>query len=195
MFPDKDQSRQWGATIQHIALDHVYRYALAFAHAEGRILDAACGCGYGSKILEKKGVVTGVDYSADAIDWAEEHFQGPNYLLARIEDEPWEGKFETVVSLETIEHIKEPEKALKAFRRACVGKFIASVPNEERYPFKAEVFANDASPHFRHYTPAEFEEILAKHGFKVSSRFCQESKLAPEIKEGTDGMFLTYVCE
>lgn len=189
-----DRSRQWGRSVGQISLDHVLRYELASKYAQGRILDAACGCGYGSTILAKKGVVTGVDYSTDAIDWAEEYFAGPNYLLARIEDEPWEGRFETVVSLETIEHIKEPEKALQAFRRACVGKFIASVPNEERYPFKAEVFANDNSPHFRHYTPAEFEGLLVGHGFKVLSRFSQESKLEPQIKEGTDGMFLTYVC-
>lgn len=171
------------------------RYGLAYRYATGRILDAACGCGYGSSLLMAKGVVTGVDYSANAIDWAEEYFPGPTYLLARIEDEPWEGKYETCVSLETIEHIPEPEKALQAFRRACIGRFIASVPNEERYPFKAENFARDDSPHFRHYTPSEFEALLTGAGFKVLERFCQKSKQEPQVIPGTDGRYMVFVCE
>ena len=189
-----DRSRQWGRSVSQISKDHVLRYELALRYSTGRILDAACGCGYGSSLLAQTGVVTGVDYSPDAIDWAEEHFAGPTYLLGRIEDSPWEGRFETVVSLETIEHLPDPSKALKAFREACIGRFIASVPNEEWYPFKPEVFAKDDSPHFRHYTPEQFDELLTGHGFKVLERFCQESKQAPEVHSGTDGRFMVYVC-
>ena len=189
-----DTSRQWGRSVGQIAKDHVLRYELACRYATGRILDAACGCGYGSSMLSQKGVVTGVDYSASALDWAEEHFAGPTYLLARIEDYPWEGEFETVVSLETIEHIPEPDKALQAFRKACVGRFIASVPNEERYPFKAENFAKDDSPHFRHYTPAEFEALLTGSGFTVLERFCQKSKQEPQVVPGFDGRYMVAVC-
>lgn len=190
-----DTSRQWGRSVGQIARDHVLRYELACRYATGRILDAACGCGYGSSLLSQKGVVTGVDYSPNAIDWAEEHFPGPTYLLARIEDEPWEGKYETCVSLETIEHVADAPKALEALRRACVGKFIASVPNEERYPFKAENFARDDSPHFRHYTPAEFEALLTEAGFKVLERFCQKSKQEPQIVPGFDGRYMIAACE
>ena len=171
------------------------RYELACRYSTGRILDAACGCGYGSSLLAQKGVVTGVDYSPSAIDWAEEFFAGPTYIFARIEDEPWEGRFETVVSLETIEHIASPEKALQAFRRACVGRFIASVPNEEKYPFKAENFAKDESPHYRHYTPAEFEALLTGHGFTVLKRLCQKSKQEPQVILGADGRYMVFVCE
>lgn len=190
-----DRSRQWGRSVHEISRDHVLRYELASNYAHGRILDAACGCGYGSSLLAQKGVVTGVDYSPTAIDWAEENFHGPTFLLARIEDEPWEGKFETVVSLETIEHMPNPESALKAFRRACIGRFIASVPNEERYPFKPEVFARDDSPHFRHYTPQQFETLLVSYGFTVLDRFNQDSKQKPEIRIGTDGRYMVFLCE
>jgi SAM-dependent methyltransferase len=138
--------------------------------------------------------VVGVDISAEALAWAEFYFHGPTYIRGNIEDEPWEGKFETVVSIETIEHLKDPSKALQAFRRACVGIFIASVPNEENYPFKAENFASDEWPHYRHYTPQEFEELLAKHDFTVKERFCQISKSKPWMRIGTDGLFLVYVC-
>ena len=190
-----DTSRQWVKTPRAARPDHVKRYELAKRYASGRVLDAACGCGYGSKILmEAANLVVGVDASAQAIQWAEEHFFGPYYINARIEQEPWAGKFETVVSLETLEHLEDPRPALQAFRRACVGTLIASVPNEERYPFIAERFANDESPHFRHYRPSEFEELLKECGFKVTERFCQKDKQG-EIHAGSDGMFLIVIAE
>ncbi len=139
-------------------------------------------------------MVVGVDSNAQAINWAEEHFQGPCFIQGRIEDEPWTGKFETVVSFETIEHIKEPKEALKAFRKACIGTFIASVPNEDFYQFKAEDFARDDSPHFRHYTPAEFEELLKASGFRITERFCQKDKQG-DIHAGTEGRFQIVIAE
>jgi 2-polyprenyl-3-methyl-5-hydroxy-6-metoxy-1,4-benzoquinol methylase len=68
----RDQSRQWGETVSEIKTDHVKRYELAAKYAKGRVLDAACGCGYGSSILYAMGTeVVAVDASADAIGWAE----------------------------------------------------------------------------------------------------------------------------
>lgn len=190
-----DTSRQWGHTVYEINKDHVHRYLFAEKYVNGRVLDAACGCGYGSKILlESASEVVGVDDSLEAIEWAREFFRGPNFIKGRIEQAPWTGKFETVVSLETIEHLKNPEEALQAFRRACVGNLIASVPNENLYPFKAETFAQDDSPHFRHYTPEEFQNLLESNGFEVVGRYCQVSKQEPEVVKGTDGRYLVYVC-
>jgi 2-polyprenyl-3-methyl-5-hydroxy-6-metoxy-1,4-benzoquinol methylase len=191
-----DTSRQWGHTVNEIKKDHVNRYRFAKQHVTGRVLDAACGCGYGSKILLENAVeVVGVDYSLGAIEWAREFFRGPHFIRGKIEESPWTGQFETVVSLETLEHLKNPEEALKAFRRSCIGTLIASVPNENLYPFKAEVFANDESPHFRHYRPEEFQDLLEWSGFKVVGRFCQVSKQDPEVVKGTDGRYLVYICQ
>jgi len=190
-----DQSRQHGRQLSDISLHHVHRYQLASRYASGRVLDAACGIGYGTKLLSEGRVAVGVDCSPTAINWAEEHFPGPEYILGRIEDAPWAGSFDTIVSLETLEHLREPVIALKAFRRSCSGILIASVPNEELYPFKAEVFAKDEFPHFRHYTPQQFQELLEEGGFRVVERFCQVSKAQPEITSGTAGRFLTYICE
>ena len=195
MLEKSDRSRQWGETVDDIEPSHIMRYIFAALHSDGRILDAACGCGYGSSILAKKGLVVGVDANKDAIDWANKYFPGPQYCHGWIEDRPWEGEFETVVSLETIEHLQDPSPALEAFRKACVGRFIASVPNEERYPFKAYLFKDDLSPHFRHYTPMEFQALLNAHGFSVTEKFSQEKMLAPEPMAGTDGRFLIYICE
>jgi 2-polyprenyl-3-methyl-5-hydroxy-6-metoxy-1,4-benzoquinol methylase len=191
----RDASRQWVTTTHAAREDHWKRYELAAHYAGGKVLDAACGCGYGSKILlEHAELVVGVDSSAEAIEWAIKNFQGPHFICGSIEEKPWTGKFETVVSLETIEHIKEPKQALLALREACTGTLIASVPNEERYQFTADRFSNDDSPHFRHYTPREFDELLEECGFRVTERFCQKDKQG-DIHAGTDGVFLICICE
>ncbi len=190
-----DTSRQWGRTFSEIKQDHVNRYRFALKYVTGRVLDAACGCGYGSKILlERAGQVVGVDASKGAIDWAYEYFRGPHYIQGRIEEAPWTGSFETVVSLETLEHLKNPQEALQAFRRACTGTLVASVPNEDFYQFKAETFANDESPHFRHYRPQEFQELLEGSGFRVLERYRQKTKQDCEVIPGVDGRYIVYVC-
>jgi hypothetical protein len=166
-----DRSRQWGKSLDEIRPDHIARYRFAKDYVSGRVLDAACGCGYGSKLLmEKASSVVGID------------------------EAPWTGKFETVVSLETIEHIPNPEDAIKAFRKSGE-RLIASVPNEILYPFDATAFAKDGSPHFRHYTPDEFTELLEGAGFKVLERYCQASKQQPMVVPGLAGKYMLYVCE
>lgn len=191
----RDQSRQWPKLLSEIPNHHRVRYKYAANLCRGRTLDAACGVGYGSWLIGNRvNEVCGVDISPKAIGWAREYFPGPTYICGDIEKEPWEGDFETVVSLETIEHLKDPSRALQAFRRACKGALIASVPNEDKYPFKAENFVDDESPHFRHYTPKEFEDLLTENGFKVIVKACQPDKWHPFMEEGTDGMFLTYLC-
>jgi SAM-dependent methyltransferase len=190
-----DRSRQWGKSLDEIRPDHIARYRFAKDYVSGRVLDAACGCGYGSKLLmEKASSVVGIDASQEAIDWANEHFQGPHFIHGRIEEAPWTGKFETVVSLETIEHIPNPEDALKAFRKSGE-RLIASVPNEILYPFDAAAFAKDGSPHFRHYTPDEFTALLEGAGFKVLEQYCQVSKQQPMVVPGCHGRYMVFVCE
>jgi 2-polyprenyl-3-methyl-5-hydroxy-6-metoxy-1,4-benzoquinol methylase len=190
-----DTGRQWVDGLGRVSDHHRIRYEFAAANSSGRILDAACGCGYGSGILSIVGEVTGVDFDPEAIEWAKKTFPGPEYICGDITTSPWRGKFDTVVSFETIEHVEDASKILEPLRHACCGTFIGSVPNEVNYPFKAENFANDKSPHFRHYTPEEFEHLLIKYGFSIRERFCQRSKNKPDIVKGTDGIFLVYVCD
>ena len=187
--------RQWPIRWNDAREDHRIRYEFAGKIARGRTLDAACGVGYGSRFLQSKvPEVVGVDISPDAIDWAHKYFPGPTYIIGDIEQEPWEGKFETIVSFETLEHLKAPDKALQAFRRACVGLLVASVPNEDNFHFDEKKFAGDEYPHQRHYTPDQFASLLTDNGFTVTHRMCQKSKQDANLIDGTDGMFMVYVC-
>lgn len=188
--------RQLGP-IESIRRDHLKRYEFAASKIppKSSVLDAACGCGYGSWMLHQaKNRVVGVDASKDAIAYAKENYKGPAYINDWLESSPWEGSFKAVVSFETIEHLPNPDDVLEQFRLAANGVFIASVPNEQFYPFRESNFAGEQFPHLRHYTPEDFEALLERTGFEVTERFCQKDKNG-DITPGSDGMFLIYVCK
>ena len=181
--------RQYGP-IEKIKRDHVNRYLFAAERLRGKkVLDLACGCGYGSWILHGAGnEVTGVDIEPEAIAYAQKHYQGPTYLCQAGEET--RGVFDALVTFETLEHLEAPLAVVDSVVAPLV---IASVPNEERYPFQAERFAGDKYPHKRHYTPAEFEDLLKSAGYEVTEKFCQQDKQHGDIKPGTDGRFLIYI--
>lgn len=185
--------RQTATSLDGIAVDHRLRYYFAADQAKGRILDAASGVGYGSSILR---AAVAVDICGSAIEFGKKYYPGPEYICGALEDKPWHGTFDTIVSFETIEHLPRPELVLQHFAESLNpdGVFVCSVPNEAHYPFVAETFKGDEYPHQRHYTPDEFTELLAPW-FRVEARHCQRSKLYPQVMEGTEGKFLIYVCK
>lgn len=186
-----DQTRQYATDLSGIRPDHVQRYFLASNMAYGRVLDLACGCGYGSKILHDAGFdVVGGDVCEDALSFAKKHYPGPEYRLIDAHDPPDE-RFDTLVTFETLEHLKNPGELLSKVDCDVV---IASVPNQEFYPFNPEKFKDDDYPHLRHYTPREFEALLYDSGFIVSEKWCQRDK-GGIISPGSDGMFLIYIAE
>ena len=144
---------------------HVARYLLASTHCKGRrVLDIACGEGYGSRMLKEWGAseVLGVDVSQDAIDHAQHNFgcEGVDFRCAPAEDLPQilagQG-FDLIVSLETIEHLQEPQRFLADLRQALNpgGCIIISCPNDWWY-FPSEQEKNPY--HIRKYHFEEFRE-------------------------------------
>lgn len=98
-------------------LEHLSRYYFAQHYARGRVLDIACGSGYGSKMIakaKKKEIshLVGIDLSMDAINYASHHYYHP--LLSFKQGDVMDprlvekhGTFDTIISFETIEHIKD----------------------------------------------------------------------------------------
>ena len=108
-----------------------------------RILDV--GCGYG-EILEEianhfDSQLYGVDFINVRIDEALEKLKGKVVIKnSDIQEEiPFpDNYFDVVFSIETLEHLKEPEKCIKEIKRVLKnnGQFILTMPNATGYfPF------------------------------------------------------------
>lgn len=181
--------RQVAPTVAGIRRDHVARYEWADSALRRAItvLDFACGVGYGTQILADRRMVYGMDIDAEAIDFARENFpaHSASYEIAEAECAPTRS-FDAVVCFETIEHIADPGRMLRAFRAPLL---LASVPNEERYPFTGQKF------HFRHYTRAQFEALLRENGWKVREWWGQDDTES-SVKQGLDNPWtLIAVCD
>src|SRR5215469_3958527 len=120
--------------------EHLARYAFASRLARGkRVLDAACGSGYGSAELAKSGLsVLGVDQSSDAMGYARENYRLPNlrFVQASVGALPYaDASFDLVVAFEVIEHLEDRHGFLLEVRRVLVptGQFIVSTPNKLYY--------------------------------------------------------------
>jgi SAM-dependent methyltransferase len=109
-----------GATGGATLALHLARYRFALEHLQpGTLLDIACGVGYGTDLLAagNTGIVaaTGVDISADAIQYARAHYGGPRTRFVESDALTfWDPNgYENIVSLETIEHIPNPRAFLR----------------------------------------------------------------------------------
>ncbi|WP_456278659.1 class I SAM-dependent methyltransferase [Bacillus sp. AK128] len=98
----------------------------------GSILDAGCGDGYGSLLLDKQGFqVTGVDVSANMIDKARKlnHDTSSQFLKADIASLPFpDGTFDAIMAINSLEWTVDPLHVLKEFSRVlktsgvlCIG--------------------------------------------------------------------------
>jgi SAM-dependent methyltransferase len=130
-----------------IAYEHVHRYAFAQRFAEGRrVLDAACGEGYGSALLAGKAAsVLGIDIDAATIERARERYATCANLAfeaGSVASLPCaDASFDAVVSFETVEHIgaDDQRRMLAEFARVLVpgGLLIISSPNRVEYSERA----------------------------------------------------------
>ena len=125
--------------------EHWHRYAFVAANFRGlRMLDAACGEGYGSFMLAHAAThVTGIDISADAVAHARERYPSGNitFVHGSVTDLPLpDGCVDVVVSFETIEHLSAQREMLAEFRRVLTpsGVLVISSPNRPVYNEVAE---------------------------------------------------------
>lgn len=146
---------------------HLERYEFAALHAVGaRILDIACGVGYGTYMLASahpNAEVTGVDLSTEAIKYANRRYRLPNirFVVADAQQFSSGDRFSSVVSLETIEHLPDPASFIGRVAQTLVaagGTFIGSVPVTPSV---------DANPHhLTDFTSRSFRKLLRENGFR-----------------------------
>jgi 2-polyprenyl-3-methyl-5-hydroxy-6-metoxy-1,4-benzoquinol methylase len=125
-----------------------------------RVLDLACGEGYGSHLLASTAAsVVGVDANPQAHEHARLRYQRPNLRFERdlLERFGEPGSYQAVVFLQTIEHVRDPAAVLGHVRELLApgGTAYVSTPNLLTLAPKGAP-RSDNPWHLREYRPEEF---------------------------------------
>lgn len=106
--------------------EHWARYRFAVPGIRGRVLDVACGTGYGAHEAARSPAVReviGIDRSDDALAWARRYYPSPKVRYRRIDLEQagWEvdlGRFDSILAFEILEHLREDRHLMDGIFRA-----------------------------------------------------------------------------
>jgi 2-polyprenyl-3-methyl-5-hydroxy-6-metoxy-1,4-benzoquinol methylase len=110
-LPDVPAENYWFR--RHLA---VYEW-IAARVAGLRVIDMACGEGYGSDVLARAAAeVVGVDANPEAHEHARLRYRRPNLRFERDLVETYAAAADAVVFLQTIEHLQDPVAVLERFR-------------------------------------------------------------------------------
>jgi len=146
------------ACAGEIAYEHWHRYAFARRFVEGRrVLDAACGEGYGTALLGTTAAeAVGVDIDAGSIRHAQSSYGSGRirFVEGSCTRLPFpDASFDVVASFETIEHLDAADQPpmLSEFARVLKpdGLLIISSPNKRVYS-DARGYVNEHWPTWFH---------------------------------------------
>lgn len=153
-------------------ISHLERYKFCLSYSKDKtVVSIACGSGYGEYLLATDGMakkVIGIDYSKEAIEYAKENYKSNNLLFFQrdaLDNRLDDLAADLIISLETIEHIKQDKKLLKEFFRILKpgGILILSTPNKAfsyRNLFSIKPINNY---HIREYRRKKIFKLLSGH--------------------------------
>jgi ubiquinone/menaquinone biosynthesis C-methylase UbiE len=176
-------------------IEHLHRYALAKEFVQGKkVLDIACGDGYGSHILaEIAEVVQGVDIDESIITKAKNKYKRKNmaFTAGSVEKIPFDtASFDVVVSFETLEHISAHDTMLAEIKRVMKsgGILLISTPDKKNYGDKPG-YTNPF--HKKELYEAEFKALLKKY-FRYQEFYYQNLYTASLLSNNGTGPLNFY---
>lgn len=153
--------------MREIWYEHMHRYAFAQPLGRGlRVLDAACGEGYGSALMaDVAASVTGLDVSPQTIAHARARYGERTNLrfdvadCTRLDHLP-DASFDLIVSFETLEHVQDQERMLDGFARLLTptGLLLVSTPDKRNY---SDIPGTVNPYHVRELYREQFEAMIA----------------------------------
>ncbi|MGE6332035.1 class I SAM-dependent methyltransferase [Stenotrophomonas sp. NPDC077659] len=164
---------------------HMARYAQAaqFVRPGDRVIDVACGLGYGSYQLAHSSLAAsfvGLDASDYAVDYANTCFapEAPTTMRFVVGDAQElsgmaDGSADFAVSVETLEHLPEPDRLLAELHRVLSpeGRLYASVPNDW-----SDETGEDPNPfHFHVYDWPRLVSQFHRNGFVIEKAWLQDA--------------------
>ena len=202
-LPDVPEENYWFRRHQA-----VYEWIAARVVSE-RVIDMACGEGYGSDVLAASAAsVVGVDANPEAHEHARLRYRRPNLRFERDLVESFAEPADAVVFLQTIEHLQDPDAVLEHYRSLVSGlegpnfgevgrggegrgTVYVSTPNVRTLaPKGAE--RSDNPWHVHEYRADEFERLCRSHFNSVAlfglfhTRKLRAHELA--LRAGWDGV-------
>lgn len=141
---------------------HLVVYEWIAAQVQGmRVLDMACGEGYGSDVLARTAAsVVGVDANPEAYEHARLRYRRSNLRFAREPVQTFSEPADAVVFLQTIEHLEDPGAALEHFSSLlrARGTVFVSTPNVLTLAPRG-ASRSDNPWHVHEYRAQEFERL------------------------------------
>jgi SAM-dependent methyltransferase len=158
-LPDVPEENYWYR--RHLV---VYEW-IAARVAGKRVVDMACGEGYGANVLAGAAAsVVGVDANPEAHEHARLRYVRPNLRFERDLVESFAELCDVVTFLQTIEHVEDPGAILEHFKSMAGpgGRVFVSTPNLLTLaPPGAE--KSDNPWHLKEYREEEFRELCKAH--------------------------------
>jgi SAM-dependent methyltransferase len=157
-LPDVPEENYWYR--RHLV---VYRW-IAERCAGKRVVDMACGEGYGAAVLADRAIsVVGVDANPDAHGHARLRYEAPGLSFERALVEEFDGgaPYDAIVFLQTIEHVQEPRALLERFASLLATDGVAYVSTPNRLTLAPPGAERSGNPwHVREYAPDEYRALV-----------------------------------
>lgn len=152
------------------------------------ILDVGCGSGAYVLKLAKQYQISGVDYQRFS-SWEEKPhlFSISDAAQLKLPD----NSVDTILSFETLEHLQNPEQALKEYYRVCRQNIIITVPNCQITPgmdSSKMIYSHWIDPtHINFFQMEDIIKMVKDVGFNITqSYYINKINLQGLIKEAFD---------
>lgn len=186
----KNELERWvpDCVYPHTEIEHLSRYRWAAKYVRGKtVVDLACGCGKGSYILATEGKakkITACDNNKNTLKYASLKYNHAKikYKFADAENSSLKSSStDIVISFETIEHLKKPEKFLKEVCRVLKrgGTLIVSTPISSRHFARKPV----NKYHVQEWSHEKFLKLIRNY-FVVDNAFEQKGSIIRRIRKG-----------
>jgi len=163
-LPDVPEENYWYR--RHLV---VYEW-IAAQVAGRRVVDMACGEGYGSDLIAGHGAasVVGVDANPEAHEHARLRYVRPNLRFERDLVETFAEPCDAVVFLQTIEHVEDPGAILEHFKSVLTPGGVVFVSTPNLLTLAPPGAAKSDNPwHIKEYRAEEFRALCEAHFGRV----------------------------
>ena len=154
----------WYKARRKILLNLIKQYRFNFGK-DIKILDMGCGTGLLLKEFEGLGICYGMDISQKAVDFCGKRGINNVQIADAVNIPHPDNKFDIIISLDVIEHIKDDEDALKEIYRVLKpqGVAIITVP---AFMFLWGI-TDVISHHYRRYVLSELQIKIKENHFSI----------------------------